>query len=99
MAWKKWMRRKLPIDINKAKELKKKLKDCVNSIESKRLTIIIAYLNWSTIPQVQKTLWVSSDTICNNVKRYVEDPENFYKTKYPWRQQLKLSSKNRHYLV
>lgn len=85
MAWVKGMWRKLPKDTEKAKELKKRLKECTNSIESKRMNIMIVYLNWSNVVEVQNTLWVSWYTVIQTINRYIEDQDNFYKTKYPWR--------------
>jgi hypothetical protein len=36
--------RKIPVNIEEAKRLKKELKNAKNSIETKRITILISYL-------------------------------------------------------
>ena len=79
-----WWRgkRKIPADPEKVKKLRKKLKDCKNSIESKRMNIMIVYLNWADIEKTAKILWISKATIRRTTNRYVEDEEWFYKTKF-----------------
>jgi len=89
------MRFKRLVEVNKekAKELKKKLKYTKNSVEAKRIMIMINYLMWNNSDEVVKNLWVSKQTVLNTIHAYIEDEENFYKTKFTWRRPSKKSEK------
>jgi len=80
MAWRG--KRKIPVDKEKAKALKKLLKICKNSIEQQRVSIMIVYLWWKSTGEVSKILWVSKWTVQAATDKYLIDKENFYKTKY-----------------
>lgn len=89
------MRFKRLLEINKeeAKELKKKLKEAKNSVEAKRIMIMINYLRWSNTDKVVKNLWVSKWTVLNTIHAYIKDKENFYKTNFTWKRASKKSKK------
>lgn len=72
--------------IEKSKKVKKLLKNAKNQIETKRINIVATYLRLWSIEKVYKATWCWKWTIEKAIKWYKEDPENFYKTKYPWRQ-------------
>ena len=89
------MRFKRLVEINKeeAKELKKKLKEAKNSVEAKRIMIMINYLRWSNTDKVVKNLWVSKWTVLNTIHAYIKDKENFYKTNFTWKRASNKSKK------
>jgi transposase len=78
--------RLLPVDHQIAKNLKAMLPKAKNSIETKRITIMVIYMWWANIPTTKKILKVSSSTVENTVKKYIIDQENFYKTNLKGRQ-------------
>ncbi len=81
--WVWWRgKRKIPADKNKAKEVKRLLKECKNTIEQKRVNIMVVYLWWADMAWVYKALWGSKSTIENTIKKYLEDETTFYKTQY-----------------
>ncbi len=81
--------RKIPVNIEEVKRLKKELKNAKNSIETKRITILISYLWWLNIRQVVKALQVSSSTTEIVINKYIEDPHKFYLTNLKWKQMTK----------
>jgi len=83
MGWRG--KRKVPASKIKAKELKLLLKNCRNSIEQKRIQIVITYLLWNDIENTTKILWVSIRTVQKVVDLYSKDETNFYKTNYKWK--------------
>ncbi len=87
MSW----RGKRKIDVNKeeAKSLKKKLNKAKNTTEIKRINIMIVYLWWKNTSDTSKILWVSKYTTQKITDLYIEDKENFYKTNYKWKTETK----------
>ena len=86
------LRRKIEVNPEEVKRLKKELKNAKNSIESKRIMIMITYLWWKGMRQTARILNVSTDTVEKTVNRYIKDKYNFYKTNYRWR---KVSEKSK----
>lgn len=84
MAWGRG-HRKVAIDKNKARELKKLLWHGLNNIETKRVMIMSVYLEGKSIEKTTEALWVSNTTVWKTINRYIENPENFYKTRYKGR--------------
>ena len=74
--------RKIPVQKDKVKELKKIFKNTKNTVESKRLNIMIVYLGWENSERTSEILWVSKSTVQTTINRYINDPKFFYKTKY-----------------
>lgn len=88
----RWRPRKLEKNINKAKELKKELKKAKNSVEAKRIMIMINYLSGNNTDEVVKMMIVGKSTVMNSINRYIKDPENFYKTKFTGKRRTKESN-------
>lgn len=78
--------RLIPADNKISKKIKAMLTKAGNSIETKRIMIMIAYMWWENMTQIQKTLKVSGETVKKTVKRYIADQETFYKTNLKGRQ-------------
>ncbi len=74
--------RKIPVQKDTAKQLKKMLKCSNNSTELKRINIMIVYLGWENSSRTSEILWVSKWTVQNVITKYVNDPKWFYKTNY-----------------
>lgn len=73
-------------DLEKSKELTKLKKKAKNKTELRRIDYVVSYLRlWST-RKVYESLWWWVWAINFAVNEYKKDQENFYKTKYPWRQ-------------
>ena len=85
-------KRILEVNKKEAKELKKKLRYVKNSVEVKRIMIMVNYLNWYNTKEVGKNLSVSEWTVCNTLKAYKEDKDNFYKTRFTGRRPSKKSN-------
>jgi hypothetical protein len=75
-------KRKIEVDLVKAKEVKNLLKLCKNDIERKRITIMSVYLWWKDTDKTASILWVSVWTVTRTIALYIEAPEWFYKTSY-----------------
>ncbi len=81
--------RKIPVNLEEVKRLKKEIKNAVNSIQIKRITIMISYLWWLNMNKTVKALKISSRTIENTINKYMEDPQKFYLTNLKWKQMTK----------
>lgn len=79
-------KRLIPADQQIAKKLKSMLPEAKNSIESKRIMIMVVYMWWANMPETKKILKVSSSTIEKTVRRYLINQEWFYKTNLKGRQ-------------
>jgi len=88
-------KRLIPVNKEEAKRLKKMLKLGKNTVEIKRIMIMINYLNGNNTDEVVKNMWVSKQTVLNTIYRYKEDKENFYKTKFTGRRPTKESIKRK----
>ncbi len=78
-------KRKLQVDKEKGKELKKKLVEAKNNTERVRISIMVEYLKWKNTVQVSEWLWISHWTVCIALNKYIKEWENdFYKTNYKW---------------
>ena len=86
-------KRKIAPNPEEVKRLKKELKNAKNSIESKRIMIMITYLWWKGMNQTSKILSTSSDTVKKTISRYIENKYDFYKTNYTWRKTSEKSKK------
>ena len=84
-------KRLIPVNKNEAKRLSKILKLGKNTVEVKRIMIMINYLNGNNTDEVAKSMSVSKQTVLNTIYRYKEDKENFYKTNFTWRRPTKES--------
>jgi len=97
MGWRG--KRKIPVNIEEVKKLKLLLKNCKNSVEQKRVQIMIVYLWWKSADNTAYILNISKWTVQNVTDLYIKDKENFYKTNYKWkveteeRKKLKLEVK------
>lgn len=88
----RWRKRKVEKSIEEAKRLKKEMKHAKNSVESKRIMIMINYLSWNNTDDVVKMMVVGKSTVLNAINAYIEDPKSFYKTKFTWRRRTKKSN-------
>ena len=78
-------KRKLPMNKEKSKELKKMLVKARNNTERIRISIMVEYLKWKNTVQVSEWLWISHWTVCVALNKYINQWEsNFYKTNYKW---------------
>jgi len=89
----RWRPRKIKGNISKSKELKKELKNARNSVEAKRIMIMINYLSWNNTDEVVKMIMVSKWTVMNTINKYIKDPKNFYKTSFTGKKRTNKSSK------
>lgn len=80
-------KRLIKADKNKAKEVKKLMKNAKNKTESKRIQILVTYLCWLDIVETGKSMMVSTSTVMWVVKRYKEIWNKFYETNWKWRQE------------
>jgi len=87
----KGWKRKIAVNKEEVKRLKKKLKDTKNTVEVKRLMIMIVYLWGQNTKQVSDTLKVSNQTVINTINKYIKNKEDFYKTSFTGR---KISKKS-----
>ena len=78
-------KRLIEVDKMKAKKLKKTMKKAKNNVERKRIQIMIQYLGWKNSTEVMESMLVSQQTVLTAIKRYIKDPELFYKTEYKGR--------------
>jgi len=85
--------RKIEKNIKKAKELKKELKKAKNSVEAKRIMIMINYFSGNNTDEVVKMMVVGKSTVMNSINRYIKDPKWFYKTKFTGKRRTKESRK------
>lgn len=75
-------KRKLPMNKESVKLLKKVMKDCKNTVEQQRVNIMIVYLWGKNISETTEILWVSSWTVQSTINKYIKNKDNFHKTKY-----------------
>lgn len=86
MSGKKWINRKIKINKEEAKRIKKEiLPKAKNNIERKRINSIIAYLNWMSTLDIYNKLWISKNVVTNVTNLYMKDKDNFYQTNYKWK--------------
>ena len=87
--------RLLSINKEEAIRLKNELKYVKNSIESKRINLMIVYLStnisWNKVWDMLK---ISHWTVSNTIKEYIKDPEKFYKTNFTGKRRTKDSNRN-----
>lgn len=82
----KWINRKIEINKEEAKRIRKEiLPKAKNNIERKRINSIIAYLNWMSTLDIYKKLWISKNVVTNVTNLYMKDKDNFYQTNYKWK--------------
>lgn len=79
-------KRLIPADKETAKKIKAMLPKASNSIEHKRIMIMVVYMWWENMTQIQKILKVSGETVKKTVQKYIANQETFYKTNLKWRQ-------------
>ena len=78
-------KRKIPVNKEKAKEIKKLLWKAKNNVERKRIAIMVQYLSGSSMDKIVNSMMVSKTTVSRTVKRYEQDESNFFDTNYQWR--------------
>ena len=79
-------KRLIEANIEESKNTKKLLNECKNSVESKRVMIMVVYLWGSNTTETRKSLQVSSWTVEKVVRLYIANKTSFYKTNLKWRQ-------------
>jgi len=77
--------KKISINKEESKRLKKELKNAKNRTEARRIQIMVAYLNWLDYRAIKKAWIASFETISRTIDRYKEDPQFFYKSNYKGR--------------
>ena len=79
-------KRLIEANIEESKNTKKLLNECKNSVDSKRVMIMVVYLWGSNTTETRKSLQVSSWTVEKVVRLYIANKTSFYKTNLKWRQ-------------
>lgn len=80
-------KRLIPASKIEAKRIRKMMSRAKNNTEKKRIEIVAQYLWWSNMNKVTETMLISKSTVVNAVNRYKKSWDNFYKTKWKWRQE------------
>jgi len=80
-------KRLVSADRSKAKKIRKMMSKAKNNTEKKRLEIVAQYLWWSNMNEVTKTMLISKSTVVKVVNKYKDLWDDFYKTKWKWRQE------------
>jgi hypothetical protein len=79
------MRRKIPVNKEESKNIKKLLLRCKNQTERSKVMIISTYLWGKNTMETGRSLGTFQWTVLKVIDAYIEDKEWFYKTKYKWK--------------